>query len=217
MAKKMILAFNTVQRLTHWLVTVAFAILVLTGLTLFIPWIGNLAQGSAGQLLRQWHRFGFVIGVVAVLIYLIFAPKSLFGSLKRIFRWGKNEFGWLKAAPAYYFTGDEEKMPPQDKFNAGQKLWYLVVVIGGLILLITGLLMWFGQGTISSGLFRISALLHSLTAIVMVLFFMVHFHLAVVHPLMKDSLNSMRFGYLPEQFVKSHHARWYEEIKAGKS
>jgi len=211
--KKLVKAFSTPQRITHWLIVVAFSFLVLTGLTLYLPALSPLAQGEAGYIMRTWHRIGAIIAAVAALIYLIFDFKGLLTSMKKIFTWSADDLGWLKAAPAYYFSGDEKAMPPQDKFNAGQKLWYLNVVLGGLVMVATGLVMWFGKGSVSPGLFQWAVFLHDIIAILMVAFFLVHFYLAVMHPLMKGSLDGMRFGYLSEDYVKSHHAKWYQELK----
>ena len=212
MTRRLIPAFSTTQRFVHWLIVVAFSLLVLTGMVLYLPWLMPLAQGEAGLLFRLWHRRGFIVAAVAVLTYIVFDFRGLAASMKRIFTWGKDDLGWLKAAPAYYFTGEEEAMPPQDKFNTGQKLWYLTVVIGGFVLVVTGLLMWFGKGSIPTWLFRWSVFLHGLGAIAMVAFFLVHFYLATMHPLMRAGLDAIRFGFFPEEYVKHHHAKYYEEV-----
>jgi formate dehydrogenase subunit gamma len=175
MVKRIIPAFTTTQRFVHWLVVVAFTLLVLTGMVLYLPWLMPLAQGESGWLFRLWHRWGFIVAAVATLTYVVFDFGELVASMKRIFTWNKDDLGWLKAAPAYYFFGDEGAMPPQDKFNTGQKLWYLIVVIGGLILVVTGLLMWFGKGPIPTWIFQWSVFLHDLAAIAMSAFFLVHF------------------------------------------
>ncbi len=211
--KKLIKAFSLPQRMTHWLIVLAFSFLVLTGLTLYLPALSPLARGDAGYIMRTWHRIGAIIAAVAALIYLIFDFKGLLTSLKKIFTWSSEDLGWFKAAPAYYFTGDEKAMPPQDKFNAGQKLWYLLVFLGGLVMGITGLLMWFGKGSIPPGLFQAAVFIHDIFAILFVAFFLLHFYLSVMHPLMKGSLDGMRFGYFSEDYVKSHHAKWYKELE----
>jgi formate dehydrogenase subunit gamma len=209
MEKRIIPVFSTTQRFVHWLIVVAFSLLVLTGMVLYVPQLGPLAQGEAGMLLRQLHRWGVICAVLATLTYIIFDFRGLVASMTEIFTWGKDDVGWLRAAPTYYFFGDESDMPPQSKFNTGQKLWYLIVVIGGLGLFITGLLMWFGKGFVPRWLFQWSVFFHDLFAIAMSAFFLVHFYLAVAHPLMRAGLDAMRFGFFPEVYVMRHHAKWY--------
>lgn len=212
MAGREIKMFNTTQRLVHWLHVMAFFTLALTGLVLYAPFLQGLAIGYAGWTIRLIHRLGAVLLALAALIYLIFSPRALFGSLKRIFTWTKDDWGWFKAAPRYYFLGDEEGMPPQDKFNAGQKLFYITVLVGLVLFGITGALMWFGKFYIPTWLFQWSVLIHDLCFIAYVAFFLVHFMLSVAHPLMKGALNGMLFGWMPEEYVKHHHARYYEEL-----
>jgi formate dehydrogenase subunit gamma len=212
MLKGKILAFSTAQRFVHWLIVVAFSLLVLTGMVLYVPQLLPLARGAAGRLFRLLHRWGVFLSALAALAYIVFDLDGLLASMKRIFTWGKDDLGWLKAAPAYYFLGDESNMPRQDKFNSGQKLWYLMVVIGGLVLFVTGLLMWFGKGYVPAWTFQWSVFLHDLFAIAMSAFFLVHFYLAVAHPLMRAGLDAIRFGFFPEEYVRHHHAKYHEEV-----
>jgi formate dehydrogenase subunit gamma len=88
----------------------------------------------------------------------------------------------------------------------------VTVVLGGLGIGVTGLIMWLGRGSVSPGLFRWSVFLHSALAVVLVAFTLVHVYLAVMHPLMKAGLDAIRFGYMPEKYLKHHHAKYYEEL-----
>ncbi len=216
MAKKkfpgQLYVFTTVQRLVHWLIVLGFTVLVLTGLPLYLD--SPVVQGDSGMLIKLWHRIGIVVTTVAAVCYILFDPRRLAQDLRKILTWGKDDSGWLKAAPGYYFLGSEEDMPAQDKYNTGQKLWYLVVVFGGLVMGLTGFLMWFARGVISPGLFLWCVFLHSAVAVLMTAFTLVHIYLAVMHPLMKDGFDSMRFGYMPEKYVEHHHGKYYEELKS---
>jgi len=211
MAGREIRMFSTVQRLVHWLHAAAFSVLALTGLVLYAPFLQGLAMGYAGWTVRLLHRVGAALLALVPLIYLVFDPGGLFDSLRRIFTWSKEDLGWLKAAPRYYFVGDEGAMPPQDKFNTGQKLFYVVVVVCLLLFGVTGSLMWF-KSALPAWLFQWSVFVHDLCFIAYVSFFLLHFMLSVAHPLMKGALNGMLFGWMPEEYVKRHHARYYEEV-----
>jgi formate dehydrogenase subunit gamma len=206
--------FDITQRLVHWLHTAAFAVLMLTGIVLYIPWFGSsVGAGDGGYVIRLLHRVGAVAFMLVPLIYVIFSPRAFFAAMKRVFTWGKEDLGWLQAAPAYYFLGDEEAMPPQDKYNTGQKLFYLVVVVCMVGFIVTGLLMWFGKGVLPVGIFQWSVFVHDLCTIAYGAFFLVHFVLSVMHPLMKGALNGMIFGWMPEDYVKHHHAKYYEQLQ----
>jgi formate dehydrogenase subunit gamma len=209
-----ILVFSAGQRFVHWLHTVAFAVLMVTGVALYAPWFGNtVAAGAGGHAVRLVHRIGAIAFMLVPVCYLLFDPAGLFAAMKRVFTWGKEDLGWLRAAPAYYFQGDEEAMPPQDKYNTGQKLFYLVVIVCMVGFIVTGLIMWFAKGAVAVWIFQWSVFLHDLCTIAYAAFFLVHFALSVMHPLMKGALNGMLFGWMPREYVKQHHAKYYEELQ----
>jgi formate dehydrogenase subunit gamma len=206
--------FNTTQRAVHWLHTVAFSVLMLTGIVLYVPWFGSsVGAGEGGLVIRLLHRVGAVAFMLVPIIYIVFSPKEWAAATKRVFTWGKGDLGWLRAAPAYYFLGDEEAMPPQDKYNTGQKLFYLVVVICMVGFIVTGLVMWFGKGGVPVWIFQWSVFLHDLCTIAYGAFFLIHFMLSVMHPLMKGAIDGMLFGWMPEDYVKHHHAKYHEELQ----
>ncbi|MBU0490623.1 MAG: cytochrome b/b6 domain-containing protein [Chloroflexi bacterium] len=208
----LIRVFSTQQRLVHWVHTGTFAALALTGLFLYFQDLRPFAIGDAGEASRFVHRMGALLMGVLPLLYLLTDYKNFFASMKRLLTWSKIDLGWLKAAPGYYFLGDEKAMPPQDKFNTGQKLFYLLVALGYPVFGVTGLLMWGGRGSIDPLVFMGCVFLHDLMAIAWVAFFLVHFALSVMHPFMKGALDGMLFGWVPEDYVKHHHAKYYAEI-----
>jgi cytochrome b subunit of formate dehydrogenase len=59
-------------------------------------------------------------------------------------------------------------------------------------------------------------IIHDLMFVVTTAMFMIHFYLAVVHPLMWQSLVSMRFGVVSESYAREHHAMWYYGEKRAK-
>lgn len=219
--RKEILMFGGGQRFAHWLHTVAFVMLTITGAIIYIPGLGNsVGTGAGGHVIRLIHRIGAIAFMLVPVLFAVFDLKGLVADIRRILTWGKDDLGWFKAAPRYYFLGDEEAMPPQDKYNTGQKLFYLVVGICMVLFIITGLVMWFGKGTVLPSLvvptwmFQWSVFLHDLSMIAYVAFFLVHIMLAVVHPLMRGAIDEMIFGWMPEEYVKSHHAKYYEELQS---
>jgi formate dehydrogenase subunit gamma len=210
--RREILMFGGRQRFVHWLHTAAFILLMLTGLTLYIPWLSNsLARGEGGYVLRLVHRIGAVFFMLAPVLFAIFDPRGLVADLKRLLTWDKDDWGWFKAAPRYYFLGDDEAMPPQDKFNTGQKIFYLAVVTCAALFILTGLIMWFAKGAVPARMFQWSVFVHDLCTITYGAFFLLHLMLAVAHPLMRGALDEMIFGWVPEEYVKHHNAKYYQK------
>ena len=130
-------------------------------------------------------------------------------SLRSVFKVGRFDIEWVKGMIPYYMFGRHEAMAPQDRFNTGEKLNAVVIILGSVVFAITGLLMWFGKGFVPIGVFQAVVILHDIAMIVTVCMFIVHFYLAVVHPLMWAGLVSMRYGVTSAAYAQEHHALWY--------
>lgn len=201
--------YTALERGLHWVHVGCFIPLAITGYIMFGPFLQALAQGESGQWIRLVHRvFAVIFGLVPI-TYLIFQPRRLAMNLKEFLTWGKDDVQWAKAAVPYYLGGKHESMPPQPRFNSGERLNAIVMVLGTITFGITGLSMWFLKGIMPVELYRIMVFFHDLAFIITGLMFIVHFYLAVVHPLMWQSLISMRFGYVSESYAREHHAKWY--------
>ena len=200
-------------RILHWIHSGAFVLLFLTGLILFIPGLGFLAEDSWTRVI---HRIGAAIFIVIPIIYLIINPASVGRGLKQAFTWNKDDIGWLKAAPRYYFLGKEGNMPPQGEMNTGQKLWWLIVLVFGLLFVVTGLVMAFGKTSVAPAVLQWMVFVHDISFIVTGAMFFVHIYLGVVHPMMTDAWSAMTGGKVSADYAKKHHGKWYAEVTKGK-
>ena len=200
-------------RILHWIHSGAFVLLFLTGLILFIPGLGFLAEDSWTRVI---HRIGAAIFVILPVIYLIVNPKSVMRGIKLAFTWGSDDVGWIKALPGYYFKGDESKMPPQGEMNTGQKAWWLIVLVFGLLFAITGLIMWFAKTSAAPGLLEVMVLIHDISFIIAGVMLLVHIYNGLFHPLFNEAWSAISGGTISEEYARKHHGKWYAEISKGK-
>ena len=201
-------------RILHWIHSSAFVLLFLTGLVAFIPQLVFLAEDSWP---RHIHRIGAAIFVIVPLIYLIINPKSVGRGLKLAFTWSlKEDIGWVKALPRYYFQGDERGMPPQGALNTGQKLWWLIVIVFGIISLITGTIMLFFKVSAAPAVLQQTVLAHDISFIVMGVMFFVHIYNGLFHPFFNEAWSAITSGKISTEYAKKHHGRWYAEISKGR-
>ena len=200
-------------RVLHWIHAGAFVLLFLTGLVLFIPGLGFLAEDSITRII---HRVGAAIFIIIPLIYLIVNPRATLHGIKLAFSWSSDDLGWLKALPGYYFKGDESKMPPQGEMNTGQKLWWLIVLVFGLLFVITGLVMWFAKTSASPEALQWMVLIHDISFIVAGVMFLVHIYNGLLHPLFNEAWAAITGGKISTEYAKKHHGKWYAEISKGK-
>ncbi len=200
-------------RILHWVHASAFVLLFLTGLILFIPQLGFLAQDSWTRII---HRVAAVIFIVAPLIYLSLNWRTSWKGIKEAFSWEGYDFDWLKAAPRYYFLNDEKSMPPQPHMNTGQKMWWFIVIVFGVLFVITGVIMWAFKTTAPAALLQWAVFVHDIAFIVTGAMLLVHIYLGVFHPLMRESWKAMTGGKVSAEYAKSHHGKWYQEVSRGK-
>jgi len=200
-------------RILHWVHAGAFVLLFLTGLILFIPQLGILAQDSWTRVI---HRIAAAVFIIAPLIYIPMNWKATKRGIKLAFSWGADDIGWLQAAPRYYFLGDEKAMPPQGHMNTGQKMWWFIVIVFGTIFVITGLVMWFAKTTAPAAVLQWMVFVHDIAFIVTGTMLFLHIYLGVFHPLMASAWDTMVRGKVSAEYAKAHHGKWYEEVTKGK-
>ncbi len=200
-------------RILHWVHAGSFVLLFLTGLVLFIPQLGFLAEDGWTRFI---HRITAAVFVVAPIVYLSLNPGKTWAEIKGAFSWGSEDIGWLKAAPRFYFLNNEKGMPPQGHMNTGQKMWWFMVIVFGVVFVLTGIIMWFFKPIAPAALLQWMIFVHDIAFIVTGAMLFVHVYLGVMHPLMTESWKAMTGGKISVEYAKTHHAKWYEEISRGK-
>jgi formate dehydrogenase subunit gamma len=208
--------YTTLERLLHWVHTAMFLPLALTGFVLFAPFLEPVAQSQAGIHIRLIHRIAAVFFGGVPIIYAILQPRRMQMNLREFLTFSKYDLLWLRGAFPYYVLGRHGEMPPQPRFNTGERLTAVIMVLGTAVFGITGLSMWFLKGIMSAGLFQIMVIGHDVMFIITFAMFMVHFYLAVIHPMMWQSLVSMRYGVVSESYAREHHTMWYYGEKRAK-
>ena len=208
--------YTTLERVLHWVHTAGFVPLVLTGFVLFMPWLEPVAQGPAGAHIRLIHRASAILFGGVPILYAVLQPRRMWMHVKEFSSFSRYDVLWLKNAIPYYVFGRHANMPPQPRFNTGERLTAVVLVLGTITFGITGLPMWFLKGIMPTWLFQVAVLLHDVFFIITVAMFIIHFYLAVIHPMMWQSLVSMRYGVVSESYAREHHAMWYYGEKRAK-
>ncbi|HEY2362894.1 MAG TPA: formate dehydrogenase subunit gamma [Candidatus Angelobacter sp.] len=196
--------YNFAERAYHWINAIAYTYLMLTGLAIFTPlayWLAYVLGGPS--TIRYWHPW---IG----LIYLatIFWMHRLW---KRDMQKIPEDEQWSKHIRDYAENRDE-LMPPQGRFNAGQKQFWWVMLYCTFILLITGIIMWIPEKMPRElhWVLPITVFLHSATALITIAAFIIHVYMSVwVTP---GSVKAMVEGHVSTRWARTHHRLWYEKI-----
>jgi formate dehydrogenase subunit gamma len=190
-------------RVLHWLVAIFFILALLTGFAIYSPWLFRwiaplFGGGPRTRALHPW--FGLLFELFFFFQFLNwFAPMA----------WTAADRRWLKRLRAY--ATNEEPLEAEDVgfFNAGQKLYFWIIVVSALLFLITGLLMWFDNLS-GRWVVVISYVIHDLAALLMLAGFIIHVYEGTAHQ--PGTFRSMTDGTVSDAWAWTHHPAWYREV-----
>ena len=205
--------FTGLERGLHFVYLLSFLTLTATGFVLFLPQLQAWAVGPAGQLNRLVHRIAALGLMGASVAYFWFGREQWRDSLRWILEWTRADRDWLRPGLRFYWTGDRTGMPPQGKFNTGQKANAVVQGACFVVFVVTGLVLWFWGGG-PAWLARSSVILHDVAFLLSFGGFMTHFYLTLIHPHTREHAAAMVDGTIPEEDARVMYPRWYERIRA---
>lgn len=197
--------YNASERANHWIVGICFILLALSGLAFFHPAFFPLTQlfGSPTWT-RILHPY---IGVVMAFFFLLMAIR--FAHLNLI---GKRDIEWLKRV-GEMINGDDHNMPEQGKYNGGQKMLFWGLVIGMLLITVSGVLMWRSWVSVPIGVIRVASVVHAGAAVFMIGLIIMHVYAAIWT---KGTIRAMLYGTVTRAWAKQHHRAWYRQVTGDK-
>ena len=201
-----IVRFNAFERFVHWLTAVCFIVLAISGLNitfgrpLLMPLMSPEAFTSwslAAKYAHNFISFPFTIGVV--LIFLMWIAGNIPN---------RTDVEWLKRGGG--IIGDDH--PPAYRFNAGQKMIYWIVVLGGVASAISGYLLMFPfYGDFNIANMQTVQMVHSVVAVLFVAAMLGHIYIGPVG--MEGAFEAMGSGEVDVNFAREHHSLWLDEEK----
>jgi formate dehydrogenase subunit gamma len=192
-------------RTNHWLNALAFVLAALSGLALFHPalfWFTNLFGG--GPWTRILHPF---IGLFAALVFLPLAAALWDDNRMRPPDWQ-----WLRQWRDVV-SNREERLPEVGRYNGGQKLLFMLIVIGMLGLLLSGLVIWRAYFSLyfSAGVIRFASLLHAVCAFALICAILIHIYAAFW---VRGSVDAMIRGTVTPGWAWKHHRAWFRQMRS---
>jgi formate dehydrogenase subunit gamma len=201
-----ILRYTLWERVVHWISGVSYVYLLLSGLGLWSPamWWMILILGG-GPLARLMHTWVGLVFVASVLYMYKMWKDDMHVSLVAEDRM------WNKAL-LRYVRNEDENLPPVGRFNAGQKYLFWVMFWGGIVLLLTGLVLWFTEYIPPSLSFlrQISVLLHPIAFLATLGGFIIHVYMGTA--VVRGGFSSVIRGEVTEAWARAHHRLWLDRI-----
>jgi formate dehydrogenase subunit gamma len=199
-----ILRYSLHERINHWLAAFTYIYCLITGLAFWSPymyWLASLVGG--GPTARFWHPwFGVGFALSLVWMYKMWIGDMRITDADR--RWSK--------AMKYYIENQDEKLPPEGRFNYGQKVLFWLLFYGMILLLISGVGLWFVESIPwSMRWLRYTAItVHVAVAMATIGGIILHVYMGTA--MVRGGFTSIIRGEVTTNWARTHHRLWYEQV-----
>ncbi len=197
--------FNGFERLTHWFTASAFIVLALTGLNVtfgryvLLPLLGPEIFSALSLGFKYAHNyvaFAFMLGLAVM--FVIWIRHNIPN---------RHDAQWLAAGGGMFGRGVH---PPARKFNAGQKLVFWSVVVGGTVLSVTGIYLLFPFYFGGMETQQLTTVIHAVFALALTAVIIAHIYIGTLG--MEGAWEAMNTGKVDENWAREHHSLWHAEL-----
>jgi formate dehydrogenase subunit gamma len=219
--QRVIKKHHVAMMLLHWWNAAVWGLELLTGLALissphfriaprsYVSIVEGLFGSRAGML-----QFHVALGVAWILVFLVY---GIFGFrtylcrevLEREVALDRDDWQWLRIRTLRLLGRSQEPLPPQGIYNAGQKLFALMVYLMLPVVMLSGLVMAFR--VLPTWAVGWAVVFHLAAVGAVVSGLMVHLYMGAVFPEEKPAFFSMITGNVNELFAYSHHFKWWRQ------
>jgi formate dehydrogenase subunit gamma len=190
-------------RMLHWAVAIFFVLSLISGFAIYSPWLFRFLAplfggGPRTRLLHPWFGLFFDL-------FFFFQFLNWFVPMK----WTSADRRWVKRIRQY--TTHTNRIEAEDVgfFNGGQKIYFWLISLSGVLFLVTGLLMWFDH-LVPRWIVAVSYVIHDLAALLMLAGFIIHIYEGTSHQ--PGTFHSMTDGTVTEKWAWTHHPAWYRAV-----
>ena len=201
---KRILRYTMAERVNHWIAGLSYIYLLLTGLAFWSPymyWLVIFAGGGATA--RYWHPWVGLVFTASV--------YQMFLMWRRDMRITAADRAWRRSLESYIRNEDED-LPAIGRFNLGQKQFFWLMYVGGLLLALSGLGLWFVDSLPWSlrYLRYLALFVHVVTALATIGGFIIHVYMGTA--VVRGGFTSITRGEVSASWAKLHHRLWYNQV-----
>ncbi|MCB1514198.1 MAG: formate dehydrogenase subunit gamma [Hyphomicrobiaceae bacterium] len=217
--------FNSLERMSHWLMAVAFLLQAATGLValygrdVLLPLMGKSTFASLALGAKWMHAYVAFAFMVGLLLSFLLWVRHNFPNVYDVV--------WLAKAGGLL---SKHSHPPARKFNAGQKILFWMIMIGGVSLSLSGLslLLPFEFSLFEKTFVLLNTLglqlptelspvqemqyavsWHSIIALGLLCVILAHIYIGTIG--MEGAFDAMGSGEVDLNWAKEHHSVWVKE------
>ena len=204
-----ILRYTLFERVNHWIAGFAYIYCLVTGLAFWSPylfWLAVLVGG--GPTARFWHPWFGLVFLASALV--------MFAQWRGDMRINDADRAWSRAIKDY-IRNEDENLPPIWRFNYGQKLFFWLMLYGALLLVLSGVVLWFPERIPWSlhWLRYLAVAVHVIAALATIGGFIIHVYMGTA--MVRGGFTSIIRGEVSDSWARTHHRLWYEQSTRGGS
>jgi formate dehydrogenase subunit gamma len=207
---RLIHRFSTTEQIVHWSTAISFCVLGISGLIMLfgkhvlLPVFGYTLFAWLAALSKNLHNFVAPFFILAVLVMIFLWLRD---NLPRAYDWQ-----WFRRAYGFFMRGEHI---PSGRFNAGEKGWFWLGVVGlSIVVSWTGVILLFPNFDQTRAVMQDAWIWHAAAALLYIALSLGHIYMGTIG--VEGAYGNMRTGYTDETWAKEHHSIWYDEVKSGK-
>jgi len=196
--------FSVFQRIIHWFTAILFWLLALSGLVLLygryvlIPLLGAEGFAVTASACKEAHNlFGPIFFLALVLLFFAFVRNNFYE---------KGDISWLKNGGGMF-----GRHASAGRFNLGEKLWFWLVCLLGILVSVSGIVLDFSILGLDRTAMELAHGIHTAAALLFIAISFGHIYLGTVGT--QGTLQGMTQGSVDLNWAKLHHDRWAEHAE----
>ncbi len=201
---RMLPRFDLTQRIAHWFMASVFLFLAATGLVILLgrvviaPYLGLKVNSVLATASLQGHNlFGPIFILALVWLFIKFVRGNFFQWI---------DFKWILKLGGF-FGGHVSS----SRYNFGEKSWFWLVVLAGLVMAATGIALEFPWLFGDLRILQAATILHVLGAITLISVAIGHIYMGTIG--MEGALEGMVTGEVDENWAREHHDEWFKQMR----
>lgn len=207
-----VLRFRRSEILIHWSIAAPFLVCYASALVLMIFYNPNPLR-PLREVFSWIHRiFGLCLIILPLLVLACSGAqwKIHIGNIRKAWVWTLDDVKWLLRIGLSSFS-KKVSLPEEGKFNAGEKLNFMMVMTTYPIFILTGILIWL------PGVAFYPWLIHVCLAFAVTPLMLGHIFMALINPGTRKGITGMITGLVDRTWARHHYRAWYREQFEGKA
>ena len=207
---RLIHRFSTTEQIVHWSTAISFCVLGISGLIMLfgkhvlLPVFGYTLFSWLAALSKNLHNFVAPFFILAVLVMIFLWLRD---NLPRAYDWQ-----WFRRAYGFFMRGEHI---PSGRFNAGEKGWFWLGVVGlSIVVSWTGVILLFPNFDQTRAVMQDAWIWHAAAALLYIALSLGHIYMGTIG--VEGAYGNMRTGYTDETWAREHHSIWHDEVKSGR-